>query len=77
MFGTTATHLTSSELFSDGDDYLLRDDGLLPGEVHFATLTVPLAKCESCGAWAMVDSCCDMVSESSESDNTFFYSHAE
>ncbi len=63
------------ELFSDGDDYLLYDDGLLPGEVHFATLTVP-ATCESCGAWAMVDSY-DMVSESSESDNTFFYSHAE
>lgn len=62
-------------LYSDGDAYLLFDEGLPPGEVHFATLTVPLV-CSECGAWAMVDSY-DMVSESSETDNTFFYSHSD
>ena len=63
------------ELYSDGDDYQLFDDGLLPGDVHFATLTVD-AVCDGCGSWAMVDSY-DMVTESSESDNTYYYSHAE
>ena len=62
-------------LFSDGDAYLLYDDGLLPGEVHFGTLTVP-AVCSACGSWAMVDSY-NMVSETSEADNTYFYSHGE
>jgi len=60
-------------MFSDGDAYLMFDDGLLPGETHFATLTVP-AVCDYCGAWAMVDSY-NMVDESSETDNTYFYSH--
>ena len=62
-------------LYSDGDAFQLYDDGLLPGEVHFATLTVP-STCDACGAWTMVDSY-DMVAESSESDNTYFFSHAE
>ena len=62
-------------LYSDGDAFELIDDGLLPGEVHFATLTVP-STCDACGAWTMVDSY-DMVAESSESDNTYFFSHAD
>ena len=74
MSGTIAMHPTSPSSTPTATTTFY-DDGLLPGEVHFATLTVPAA-CESCGAWAMVDSY-DMVSESPETDNTFFYSHAE
>ena len=63
------------DLYADGDDYVLYEGGLLPDEVHYATLSVPSA-CDGCSAWAMVDSY-DMVAESDESDNTYFFDSAD